>query len=63
MFSDEARELGTRICNMDLDVVVLQDMTAMLTSKTASFVGWSEERFAWNKIARRDLAVDDGHTS
>ena len=51
MFSDEARMVGDRICNIDLDVILLEDITALLTTKTAPFVGWSDERFAWNKIA------------
>ena len=50
-FSDEACILGERICNIDLDVIILGDITALLTTKTADFVGWSEGRFGWNKIA------------
>lgn len=51
LFSTEAQALGLRICNIDLDVVICQDITQLLTSKQADFVGWCEERFVWNKIA------------
>ena len=51
LFSTEACTLGPRICNLDLDVIITGDITTLLTTKTADFVGWSEERFAWNKIA------------
>ena len=51
LFSPEACYLGQRICNIDLDVIITGDITGLLTTKTADFVGWSEERFAWNKIA------------
>ena len=50
LFSAEACMLGTRICNIDLDVIILQDMTALLTTKTADFVGWRCGRRSWNRI-------------
>ena len=40
LFSEEARTLAPRLCNLDLDVVILDDITALLDSKTASFVAW-----------------------
>ena len=42
--------LGERICNIDLDVVITGDMTALLTSKTADFVGWRCGQRSWNRI-------------
>ena len=51
LFSLEACALGIRICNIDLDVIIRANITALLTSKTAPFVGWTDGRFAWNKIA------------
>ena len=49
-FSQEACTLGARLCNIDLDVIICQDITALLTSKTADFVGWSCGRHSWNRI-------------
>lgn len=51
LFSKDAQALGKRICNIDLDVVICQDITTLLTSRQADFVGWAENRFSWNKVA------------
>jgi nucleoside-diphosphate-sugar epimerase len=52
LFSQEATALGRRICQVDIDVLILEDITAMLQRKTADFVGWVDQKsFAWNKIA------------
>jgi nucleoside-diphosphate-sugar epimerase len=52
LFSQEATVLGTRICQLDIDVIILEDITKMLQRKTADFVGWADQKsFAWNKIA------------
>jgi hypothetical protein len=39
-FSEEARALGLRICLLDIDMVILGDITELLDSKTANFVAW-----------------------
>lgn len=50
-FSEEARELlGPRIFALDIDVIVVADLTP-LVRRPGSFVGWVDERFAWNKVA------------
>lgn len=51
LFSHEAEVLGKRICLVDLDVIILGDITALLQSKTADFVGWCDGMFGWAKIA------------
>ena len=52
LFSDEAKALGRRICLLDIDVIILQDITALLHRKQADFVAWCDPlSFQWNKIA------------
>lgn len=51
LFSKEAVGLGPRICNIDLDVIITGDITALIQSRQADFVAWQEERFQWNKCA------------
>jgi hypothetical protein len=50
LFSKDAMALGPRICNIDLDVIIVQDITTLIQSKQADFVGWSCGRHAWNRI-------------
>src|SRR5690606_35765543 len=50
-FSEEARALlGPRIFSIDIDVIVTGDIT-QIVERPGSFVGWVDDRFAWNKIA------------
>ncbi len=65
LFSEEACVLGDRLVNIDLDVVILDDITELLQSKTASFVGWcSNNPDAWLKIAGGIWMLDAGqHTN
>lgn len=51
LFSEEARALGARICLLDIDVIILSDITALLQRKTADFVAWADTKSSWNKIA------------
>ena len=51
LFSKEAQQLGKQICQLDIDVIILRDITAMLHSRQADFVGWSDPIFGWDKIA------------
>mgnify|MGYP001602929347 CR=1 FL=1 len=60
LFSDAARDLGTRLVQLDIDVVILEDITALIQSKTASFVGWSTGEFGWSKIAGGLWALTPG---
>lgn len=51
VFSAAARELlGDRIFSLDIDVIVVGDLVP-LVDRTASFVGWCDDRFGWRKIA------------
>lgn len=50
-FSEEAAELlGPQIFAIDIDVIVVADLTP-LVRRRGSFVGWTDERFGWNKVA------------
>lgn len=50
-FSRDARAvLGERIFALDVDVIVVADLRP-LVAKSASFVGWCDPRFMWNKCA------------
>ena len=40
LFSEEAKALGARICLLDIDVIILEDITDLVDGKTADFVGW-----------------------
>ena len=52
LFSEEAATLlPGRIGLLDIDVVILSDITALLQSKTADFVGWCCPEFGWSKVA------------
>ena len=51
LFSEEAWMLGGRICLLDIDLVILEDITGLLQRKTADFVGWATGEFGWSKIA------------
>lgn len=52
LFSEEAIQLGPRLCCIDLDVVILGDITALLRRHAAvEFVGWADAKFGWSKIA------------
>src|SRR5919108_5142727 len=46
-FSREAAVLGERIFQIDIDVVITGDLTA-LVDRAEDFVGWSDPRFGWN---------------
>lgn len=63
VFSPEARAvLGDRIFCIDIDVIVVGDL-APLVERSASFVGWSDERFGWRKVAGGAYMLDTGaHT-
>lgn len=50
-FSPDARRLlGPRIFALDIDVIICGDLRP-LADRSASFVGWSDPRFGWNKVA------------
>lgn len=50
-FSREAATLlGPKIVSIDLDCIVVENIEA-LVDLDASFVGWCDPRFTWNKIA------------
>ena len=50
-FSSAARALlGDRIFALDIDVIVLGDLRPLVT-RSASFVGWCDPRFQWDKVA------------
>ena len=52
LFSAEAAALlPGRIVLIDIDVVILGDITRLIQEKTADFVGWSSPTFGWCKIA------------
>lgn len=62
VFSDEAKVLGDRIVCIDIDVVVIRDCQSLF-EREGSFVGWSDEKFGWNKIAGGMFMLDTGsHT-
>lgn len=51
-FSAEAAEvLGPRFLAIDVDVIVTGDITDLMDRQTASFVGWTDVRFKWRKVA------------
>jgi hypothetical protein len=50
MFSHEAMALGEHLLCIDIDVVIVGDIT-FLCDEVSDFVGWGSERFGWNKIA------------
>lgn len=60
MWSEQARALlGPRIFALDIDVIVLGDLTP-LVDRPGSFVGWTDERFGWRKIAGGAYLMDTG---
>lgn len=50
VFSTEAAALGERIFQLDIDSIIVGDL-APLIDRTEDFVGWSDGRFGWEKIA------------
>jgi len=60
LFSDEACALGARLVLLDIDVIILEDITALIQEKTADFVGWSTGEFGWSKIAGGFWALTAG---
>lgn len=51
LFSADATALGKRICQLDMDVIILDNITKLIQRKTADFVGWCDSKTSWNKIA------------
>lgn len=49
-FSRDAVDLGERILQLDIDVIITGDLTP-LVDRQEDFVGWCDDRFVWNKIA------------
>jgi hypothetical protein len=49
-FSREAIILGERICQIDIDLIILSDLVPLL-DRAEDFVGWSDRRFEKNKVA------------
>jgi hypothetical protein len=49
-FSREAAELGERIFQLDIDVMITGDLCP-LVDRDEDFVGWTDKRFGWEKIA------------
>ena len=60
LFSEEARELGVRLVLLDIDCIILEDITALIQGKTAGFVGWCDVSFGWSKIAGGFWALTAG---
>lgn len=60
LFSDEALQIGSKLVNIDLDVIITNDITHLFRDKTANFVGWCDPRFAWSKIAGGLWMVEAG---
>lgn len=59
-FSEEARVLlGPRIFALDIDVIVCNDLTP-LAQRSGSFVGWTDPRFIWKKLAGGAYLMDTG---
>lgn len=50
LFSERAKELGERLVCLDIDCIILRDI-APLVEREESFVGWTDHRFEWNKVA------------
>ena len=62
LFSDEARMLGDRIVSIDIDVIIVDDITELVETE-GSFVGWCDPKFGWNKVAGGIFMLDTGaHT-
>lgn len=50
LFSEEAKRLGQRVINIDVDAVIVGNIDHLL-SRTENFVGWTDPQFKWKKIA------------
>jgi hypothetical protein len=50
VFSEAAKTLGDRLFCLDIDVVITASLLP-LVQRPESFVGWSDPKFGWNKIA------------
>lgn len=51
-FSADARGvLGNRIFALDIDVIVCGDLRPLVDRSNATFIGWSDPRFGWDKVA------------
>ena len=62
LFSDEARELGDRVINIDVDAVIVGNIDHILT-REESFVGWTDPQFKWKKTAGGLYSLQTGaHT-
>lgn len=65
-FSEEARAaLGPRVFSLDIDVIVMGDLIPLVEKAgDATFCGWYDERFSWNKIAGGAFLMTTGaHTN
>jgi hypothetical protein len=50
-FSRQAAALlGARICQLDIDLVITGELEPLI-DREEDFVGWTDERFGWKKIA------------
>lgn len=49
-FSNAARALGPRVFQLDIDVMITGDLCP-LVDRDEDFVGWTDKRFGWEKIA------------
>lgn len=62
LFSDEAKVLGDRVINIDVDAIIVGNIDHMLT-RTESFVGWTDPEFKWKKVAGGLYSLQTGaHT-
>lgn len=50
IFSRDAAQLGDRLFQLDTDAIIVGDL-GPLVDRDEDFVGWTDDRFVWNKIA------------
>lgn len=62
-FSEEARDvLGERIVSIDIDCIITGDLAPLL-HREGDFIGWSDSRFSWEKVAGGIYLLETGtHT-
>lgn len=64
IFSDEARQLGDFVVQMDIDLIIVDSIVPLIEKINSTFVGWYDARFSWNKIAGGIFGLKTGaHTN
>ena len=62
LFSEEAKVLGERVLNIDVDAIIVGDIDHILL-RQESFVGWTDPQFKWKKVAGGLYSLQTGaHT-